>query len=343
VQFLIMPIVHEAIHAPEFAPGEWLNAPPLSLAYLRGGVVLVDFWDYSCVNCLRTLPYLQAWWERYRALGFTLIGVHTPEFSFARQTSNVQAAVERLGITYPVLLDHEHRTWQAWANRYWPAKYLLDTRGVIRYFHFGEGNYTEIETAIQHLLRDIAPDAVLPPPLALLRPSDAPDTVCYHATPELYLGYQRGRLANPEPINPNTVTQYRGHPVEVFDQAYLEGAWHCGAEGVTVAGDAAAITVRYHAKEVNLVAMPPTGVIGLLAIEQDGHPLTRESCGADAQIMGKEAVVHLDTPRMYQLVVNPSYGTHELRLQFNTPGVSAYVLTFITDCLAQQQTEEQAA
>jgi thiol-disulfide isomerase/thioredoxin len=131
------------VRAPHLAPGTWLNAGPLDLKALRGRVVLVDFWDYTCINCLRTLPYLVEWHRRYREKGLTMIGVHAPEFSFARSADFVRQAIHDYGITYPVVLDNEHRTWYAFANRYWPAKYLIDHKGYLRYKRFGEGHYAE--------------------------------------------------------------------------------------------------------------------------------------------------------------------------------------------------------
>ena len=146
--------------APDFhGIARWLNSEPLTLRELRGRVVLVDFWTYSCINCLRTLPYIREWDERYRDAGLTIVGVHSPEFAFERVESNVRENVRELGVRYPVALDNDFVTWQSWRNQYWPAKYLIDKRGHVRYYHFGEGDYAETEEAIRTLLGADAPDA----------------------------------------------------------------------------------------------------------------------------------------------------------------------------------------
>ncbi len=223
-----MPAINETIPAPEFQPGEWLNSPPLSLQALRGRVVLVEFWDYASINCLRTLPYLREWWRRYRGAGLMVIGVHAPQFAFGKNPREVERAVRALSLDYPILLDTEHLTWHAWANRYWPARYLVDPEGCISYFHLGEGDYVGGEWNIQLLLHRIAPSAVFPPPMPPLRPADEPGAVCYHVTPEVYLGYQHVRLGNAEPLHPHHTAHYTHTGDDKLDTLYLDGYWHSG-------------------------------------------------------------------------------------------------------------------
>jgi len=163
---------------------------------LRGRVVLIDFWDYTCLNCIRTLPYIKEWHARYADKGLTVIGVHSPEFLFARYESNVERGIEEFGLTYPVVVDSNMELWQAFANRYWPSKYLIDANGYLRYAHFGEGAYRETEENIQELLREIHPDLTLPKLLDPLRDTDRQGAVCYQPSPELYLGHRRGRIGN---------------------------------------------------------------------------------------------------------------------------------------------------
>ena len=179
------------VRAPEIGR-LWLNSPPLSFRQLRGRAVLVDFWDYTCVNCIRTLPYVQAWHERYHDKGLTVIGVHTPEFTFAQYESNVERGIREFGLTYPIVVDSNREIWKAFANRYWPTKYLLDKDGYLRYGHFGEGGYVECEQAIQELLREIDPNAALPALMDPMREEDHAGAVCYRATGELYLGHCPG-------------------------------------------------------------------------------------------------------------------------------------------------------
>ena len=159
------------VRAPEIGR-VWLNSTPLSFRQLRGRVVLVDFWDYTCVNCIRTLPYVQAWHEHYRDKGLTVIGVHTPEFTFAQYESNVERGIREFGLTYPIVIDSNREIWKAFANRYWPTKYLLDKDGYLRYGHFGEGGYGECEQVIQELLREIEPAIELPSPMEPVREED---------------------------------------------------------------------------------------------------------------------------------------------------------------------------
>ena len=185
----------EKIHAPEIGR-TWINASAATLRQLRGQVVLVDFWDYTCVNCIRTLPYIREWYRRYRHLGLTVIGVHTPEFHFAREPEHIRRAAQEFGLEYPIVLDNDYEIWQAYSNRCWPAKYLIDKDGYVRYYHFGEGSYSQTEEAIQKLLREIHPQVTLP---ALMEPgleADRPGTRCLPVTPELYLGFSRGQLGN---------------------------------------------------------------------------------------------------------------------------------------------------
>src|SRR5438874_7721634 len=156
-----MKIDQGKVRAPEIGR-IWLNSPPLSLRQLRGKAVLIDFWDYTCVNCIRTLPYLKAWHERYAAKGLVIIGIHTPEFTFAQYESNVERGVREFGLTYPIVIDTNYELWKAFANKYWPAKYLIDKEGYISGAHFGEGAYAETEQIIQELLREIDPSVALP-------------------------------------------------------------------------------------------------------------------------------------------------------------------------------------
>ena len=195
------------VRAPEIGR-VWLNSTPLSFRQLRGRVVLVDFWDYTCVNCIRTLPYVQAWHERYRDKGLTVIGVHTPEFTFAQYESNVERGIREFGLTYPIVIDSNREIWKAFANRYWPTKYLLDKEGYLRFGHFGEGGYGECEQVIQELLREIDPSLELPALMEPLREEDHVGAVCYRASGELYLGNRRGRIGNEGGFKEDQIADY---------------------------------------------------------------------------------------------------------------------------------------
>ena len=338
-----MPTVRESIHAPEFQQGEWFNSPPLSMTALHGRVVLVDFWCYTCVNCLRTLPYVREWWRRYREIGLLIIGIHAPEFTFEKQRENLQAAIQRLDIGYPVLTDNEYRNWSTWANRYWPSIYLVDANGYIRFFQYGEGHYQEIESDIQDLLHHNLPDAVFPPLMPPLRDTDAPDAVCYRATPELDLGYERSRFGNPSADHIGQIVQYAYQEEEAGDTVFLEGYWRSTQESVVLSSEEGSIYIRYRGKEVNLVAQPPEGDSGYLLIEQDYQPLPLNALGEDAHQDGASIAVHVDSPRMYNLVQNPHFGEHRLRIRVMTPGLAAFALTFVTECIREQRSTDKAA
>lgn len=325
------------VRAPDFPSGvTWLQGGPLTLAGLRGRPLLIDFWDYTCVNCLRTLPYVKEWHRRYQDHGLVVVGVHAPEFSFAHNADHVRRAVVEQGLEYAIVVDNEYAIWQAYANRYWPAKYLVDGKGYLRYYHFGEGAYQETEGELQTLLREAFPEAILPAPMDPLRDEDMPGAVCYRVTPELYLGYQRGRIGNTAGIVPDKPATYRSldkHPDGYF---FLEGDCMLTAEmsarPVGATGESK-LHVRYLGKDVNLVIQPPlAGGDARIELLQDGVPLAAEDAGADTRVEGGRAVVVLDTPRMYRLVSNRDIDTHELTLVTTSDGVSLYAFTF-TSCL----------
>lgn len=321
------------IHAPDLTGGYWVNSEPLSIADLRGKAVLIDFWDYTCVNCIRTLPYVLAWHQRYAALGLQVIGVHAPEFSFAKELDGVKKAIEAFAIDYPVVMDNGHSIWQAYANRYWPAKYLADREGYIRYYHFGEGAYIETEEAIQMLLREIDAGVTLPDPMPPVRESDAPGSVCYRVTPELYLGYQRGRIGNPSGLVTKQSALYRDPGIHAEGYFYLDGEWRWDEEQVmkppASSGDSS-LTIRYTAKEVNLVMNPLLGRTCRVRLALDGGSIPTEHAGEDVRSEAGAGFVEVDGPRMYRLVNSPDIGSHELTLITSDPGVAMYAFTFVS-------------
>ncbi|HEC23239.1 MAG TPA: redoxin domain-containing protein [Chloroflexi bacterium] len=343
----------KTVRMPEFAPGEWLNTEqPLSRERLRGQVLLVDFWDYTCINCIRTLPYVTTWHARYADKGLTVIGVHAPEFRFARDRSQIEAAIARYGIRYPVLLDNEYRTWDRFANRAWPTKYLIDAEGYIRYRQQGEGFYQETERAIQAALRLRDPGVSLPEVLPPLREEDAPGAVCYRTTPELYTGYQRGALGNPEGYAAGSPLVYR-MPLH-FDRRepyfYAEGIWRAEREAFIFAGqEEGRLIIPYSAVGVNAVFSPsadpvevllnlrPSETLPVIEVRQDGEPLTPLNAGADIEYDdGGVSVVYVTRPRLYELVRNPDYESHEVELIFRAGGLAVYSFTF-TSCVAPEE------
>jgi thiol-disulfide isomerase/thioredoxin len=323
------------VRAPEIGR-VWLNSPPLSFRQLRGRVVLVDFWDYTCVNCIRTLPYVQAWHERYVGKGLTVIGVHTPEFTFAQYESNVERGVREFGLTYPIVVDNEREIWKAFANRYWPSKYLLDKEGYLRYAHFGEGAYRECEEAIRELLLEVNSTLAFPPLMEPVRPEDRDGALCYPPSGELYLGHARGRIGNEGGFKEDSIADYTLPASLGENQFYLGGRWASTAEYVEAAGDGPhSIVLKYEATGVNLVMAAPRGGACDVLMLQDGKPLARSQKASDTRFRAMdgsdESYILVQQARMYSLLDNHEFGQHMLELRCPA-GVAAFAFTF-TSCV----------
>jgi cytochrome c biogenesis protein CcdA/thiol-disulfide isomerase/thioredoxin len=278
------------------AGGRWFNSRPLTMRQLRGKVVLIDFWTYSCINCLRTLPHLEAWDAAYRKQGLVILGVHTPEFAFEHEASNVSAAIHRLDVRYPVVQDNDYGTWNAYGNQYWPAEYLVDKRGHVRHAHFGEGQYTETEQLIRKLLaaKGSMADAV------------ADSTPKGLQSPETYLGFRRAQRYQGSPLAPNRFQRYRFPPHLAQNGLAYAGSWKIEPERV-VAGPGARLRFHFLARNVYLVL----GGKGTVDVLVDGKP---------------ERTVPVSSYRLYTLRSGPSEDALlELRL---SPGLQAYAFTF---------------
>ena len=277
--------------------GAWFNSKPLTLKQLRGKVVLIDFWTYSCINCLRALPHLKAWDAAYRDKGLVVIGVHTPEFAFEYVKSNVSSAVERLGVRYPVMQDNRYKTWDNYANQYWPATYLIDREGHVRYTHFGEGEYDHTESLIRQLLA-----------VKGTRAQQLPDVTPTEAmTPETYLGYARIRNYTGTTIVPDKPARYT-FPNSLYSSAFsYDGTWRVSEEEITPIRDAR-LRIDFRARNVYLVL----GGRGSVQVLIDGK---------------QTKTVRVTAERLYTLRTagTASHGLLELRF---TPGVKAYAFTF---------------
>jgi len=299
--------------APDFAGiTTWLNSPPLTMQGLRGKVVLVDFWTYSCINCIRTLPYITAWDKKYRDKGLVIVGVHSPEFAFEKNPANVRAAVQRFGIRYPVALDNDLSTWVNFQNRYWPAHYLIDRQGRVVYTHFGEGDYDVTEDNIRYLL-GLKGEAASMPAAAPYAPGQ---------TPETYLGYGRAeRFAGGDPLKEDVAADYR-FPKRLDRHAWaLDGEWRVGAERIT-AGRGAALRLHFYARKVFLVLGSATGEPVTARLLLNGKPV-----GASAGRDAANGVVKIDGHRLYELVDQGELGDGELTIEAD-PGLTAYAFTF---------------
>jgi len=319
------------VRAPEIGR-VWLNSPPLSFRQLRGRVVLVDFWEYTCVNCMRTLPYVQAWHERYGNKGLTVIGVHTPEFTFAQYESNVERGTREFGLTYPIVIDSDREIWKAFANRYWPTKYLLDKEGYLRYAHFGEGEYGETEEAIRELLLEINPSFAFPPLMEPLRAEDKAGAVCYRPSAELYVGHARGRIGNEGGFREDSIAEY-ALPQELMEGLfYAKGKWASTAEYMEAVEEGEhTIVLRYEATGVNAVMASPRDGAREVKVRLDGKPLNASQKTRDTRFrpteVGEESYVAVQNARLYSLVDSHDFGTHTLELICPT-GVAVFAFTF---------------
>lgn len=321
---------------PRLDEKSWINASGSILDSLKGKVVLVDFWEYTCVNCIRTLPYVKEWNRRYAANGLIILGVHAPEFDFGKIRANVEEAVKRFSIAYPVVMDNDYKIWGAFGNRYWPAKYLFDRNGILRFQHFGEGNYGETEAFIQKLLKEIRPDARFPPVMEPIRPEDKPGAVCYRQSPETYLGYERGTPGNFGGLVKDRPADYTapGDPRE--DVFYLSGRWKSFPEYVRfdgATGEEGSIIYNYSAADVNLVIRPEGQPGFSVIVEQDGKPVPQPNRGQDLKVDSRgQTIFRVEEGRMYSIIHNPRFEHHLLKLTVSSDSFGAYAFTFTTAC-----------
>ncbi|WP_232081279.1 thioredoxin family protein [Variovorax sp. WDL1] len=304
----------------------WLNSPPLSSASLRGKVVLIDFWTYSCINWRREFPYVRAWAAKYKDAGLVVIGVHSPEFAFERSLDNVRSAVKDIGVTYPVAVDSDHAIWRAFGNAYWPALYFIDSMGRIRHSQFGEGNYDKSERAIQRLLGEISPatfDTGLVTPVA--SGAEAPADWANLKSPETYAGYARSTNLASGGAVANRRRSYDAPARLRLNQWALAGDWTLREEAAVLEKEGGRIAYCFHARDLHLVMGPGTGGHGSFRITIDGRtPGADHGVDVDAQGRGT-----LDAPRMYQLVrVAQRIGDRRFEIEFEKPGAEVFSFTF---------------
>jgi cytochrome c biogenesis protein CcdA/thiol-disulfide isomerase/thioredoxin len=307
----------------------WLNSPPLAATGFRGRVLLVDFWTYSCINCLRSIPYVRAWFEKYRDRGFAVLGVHTPEFAFEKDIANVRQAVHDLNITYPVAVDNRYAIWKAFANEYWPAHYLIDAEGSVRYHHFGEGQYEETEKVIQRLLKEqgVIPSDVASPLLVNATGTQAAPSLSEVKSPETYLGYERqDNFSSPQPLRKNEPARYTAPLAPMLNQWGLAGQWNVRAEDALLLSSPGAIRFRFHARDLHLVLGSASGgrPVRFRVLLDDTAPL--DDRGVDVNPDGTGMVTG---HRLYQLVRQKGrIVDRTFEIQFLDPGVEAFAFTF---------------
>jgi thiol-disulfide isomerase/thioredoxin len=306
----------------------WLNADPLTPEGLRGRVVLVDFWTYTCVNWLRTLPYVRAWAGKYAAQGLVTIGVHTPEFDFEHDVDNVVTQARALRVPYPIAVDSDYGVWNAFANHYWPAVYIADTQGRIRYHHFGEGEYAMQEMVLQQLLRetgaeDVALDLVSVDPVG---PEVAADYRTLRS-PETYLGYgQATGMASPDGLRPDQPHDYTPPPSLGLNEWSPAGSWSISRRAATATAPNARLAVRFQARDVNLVMGPAArGTAIPFRVRLDGQPAT----GAHGTDVDADGAGTVREQRLYQLIRQPAPITERVfEIEFLAPGIELFCFTF---------------
>lgn len=305
----------------------WLNSPPLSRESLRGKVVLVNFWTYSCINSLRELPYMKAWADKYKDAGLIVIGVHAPEFGFEKERANVQNAVRELNITYPVAIDSNHRIWDAFSNEYWPADYFIDGNGRIRYHHFGEGDYVGSEHVIQELLRANGATGLDDSTVHISSGgAEAPPSEDVRS-PETYVGYRQAqRFVSPERVAQDSPQTYSVPLPLALNDWGLGGSWNVGAESGALHSTSGKIVFRFHSRDVHMVLGPAkNGRPVRFKVTLDGVA-PGENAGVDSAPNGAGEV---QEPRLYQLIRQKGpVGDRTFEIEFFDSGVLAFSFTF---------------
>jgi cytochrome c biogenesis protein CcdA/thiol-disulfide isomerase/thioredoxin len=307
--------------------GPWINSGPLTLEALRGKVVVIDFWTYSCINCLRSIPFVRAWHEQYARDGLVIIGVHAPEFAFERNPDNVRKAVKDLGITYPVALDNQYKLWSALKNNYWPAHYFIDAKGRVRFHHFGEGGYAQSERVIRQLLAEAgrAPKTAAMSQAVARDDSEAAAAVALLKSPETYLGFGRAeRFVSPGGLRRGRTAEYQPAQLAINDWAF-EGGWLVGKESARSTRPGAKIHYRFHARDLHLVLGSPSGKPVLFRVTLDGKPP-----GADAGgDIAPDGTGVIKGERLYQLIRNKrEVRERNFTIEFLDPGAEAFAFTF---------------
>lgn len=316
----------------------WINSPPLTMAKLRGKVVLIDFWEYTCINCIRTFAENKKWYERYHRYGFEIIGVHDPEFDIAAPVEHVAAAVKRFKLPYPIVVDDKYRIWNSYHNDTWPNRFLIDAKGVIRYGRAGEGADAALERAIQSLLQEAHPGLKFPASYTIPQEQDAFASACGVPTAEMYVGdwYGRGILANPEGYHEHRSFVYP-LPTAVADgKAVVSGRWETEKSEMIFQGKKQGqgeLLMRYHARELYAVMNVLRSHPSRLYVQQDGKDLTAQNMGVDVKLDAQgHSYILVREPRMYYVVQNPEFGSHEVTFVPAAKGIAINSFTFGNNC-----------
>ena len=315
--------------APDFVGIEkWLTSEPLKIEQLRGKVVLVDFWTYTCINCIRTLPYLKEWDKKYRDKGLVIVGVHTPEFEFEKKYENVMKAVNDYQLKYAVAQDNNYATWSVYQNRYWPHKYLIDIDGYIRYDHIGEGAYDETEKMIQKLLNERMErlnkkDGIN---VSVTKPLETPEFQKI-GTPEIYFGYQfdRGNLGY-QGLKPDAVVDFKISPNPYKNYVYLSGKWKYNADNMELIDEEGEIFLIFEAKKVNIVAGSENSSQAFIFLDNENE--NDKNKGADVMIQENKSISKIKEFKLYNLANAENYDTHVINIDIVGKGLKVYTFTF---------------
>lgn len=319
--------------APEFASLRgWLNTAPLTMTGLKGKVVFLDFWTYSCVNCIRTLPHMKELYKRYSGEKFLLIGVHTPEFAFEKDPENVASALKRFGIEYPVAIDSENVTWRLYGNQFWPRQTIIDAAGTVRWEHAGEGDYDKMEERVIALLKE-AGEAVSMSTTQEKTGSSWREKLGLQSsriTPEIYAGSLRSKgFGNGQVCVPGSCTRFIDSGDHEQDIPYLNGDWVQNPESVSHAtSEPGYVVLKYSGRNANAVLGASNGLPVKVRVEIDGRWLMRERAGADVQWGGDESFLLVSDNRLYDIVRTKNSETHELKLTTDSEGLLLYTYTF---------------
>ncbi len=320
--------------APEFSGLRgWLNSPSLAMTGLKGKVVLLDFWTYSCVNCIRTLPHMKQLHQRYSGDGFLLVGVHTPEFGFEKLPENVANAVKRFGIEYPVAIDSDNVTWKLYGNQYWPRQTLVDSKGMVRWEHAGEGDYGKMEEQIIALLREtrnVAPNSPSKSKVGWRERLGLQGVPGDRISPEIYVGALRSQgFGNGQVCVPGSCVRFIDPAEHSRDIPYLNGDWMQTHEYVVHAtSDPGYVLLKYTARNANSVLGTSNGNPVRVIVELDGHSLEKGKAGTDVQWDRDGSYLFVKENRLYDIVRTKNAETHELKLVTNSEGLRLYTYTF---------------
>jgi thiol-disulfide isomerase/thioredoxin len=309
----------------------WVNSPPLTPADLEHNTTLVDFFEYTCINCLRTLPYLKEWYKRYHKYGFEIISIQAPEFGFSGDRANVEAAAKRLGITWPIVIDANDAIWNRYHNDVWPHEFVFTPGEYLKESQEGEGNYPTTEHLLQVILKITHPGAQLPPVMALLPQDnyDVPGAVCYPKTAEM-VGWHEDAANTPANADARMATYYADPGGNLEDgKVYLQGDWHKTKDSFVSDGGNGYFATRYHAIEVMVVMRPVNGHPIRVAVTQDGKPVPREDAGSDVRYDANgNSYIDVDTGRAYEVIYNKAWGNHDLRLAPDGANLGIYDVAF---------------